>query len=105
MTKEDSSSEMELHNEFFEMVTPVGEPNFRLLSPTHVSHSNCCNIQSVSILPLPTIDHNQDRGGNIKRRKFIEVASQKSKLKNWEFYFEVAKHKKPKLGAPNLDFV
>ncbi|KAK4717611.1 hypothetical protein R3W88_015949 [Solanum pinnatisectum] len=121
MAKEDSLFEMELHDEFVEMVTPVGEPNFRLLSPTRVSHSNCCNIQSVSVLPLPTVDHSvleeikkgksiafdhedQDRSVNVKRRKFIEVASQKSKLKNWEFYFEVGKHKKPKLGAPNLDF-
>ncbi|KAG5568163.1 hypothetical protein H5410_064822 [Solanum commersonii] len=139
MAKEDSSSEMELHDEFVEMVTPVGEPNFHLLSPTPVSHSNCCNIQSVSVLPLPIVDHSvvdrrneerskeylrrrkleeiknrksiafdhedQDRSVNVKRRKFIEVASQKSKLKNWEFYFEVGKHKKPKLGAPNLDFI
>uniref|UniRef100_M1DZH5 Ulp1 protease family, C-terminal catalytic domain containing protein n=1 Tax=Solanum tuberosum TaxID=4113 RepID=M1DZH5_SOLTU len=115
MAKEDSSYEMELHDEFVEMVTPVGEPNFRLLSPTPVSHSNCCNIQSVSVLPLPTVDHSvvdrrneerskeylrrrkleeikkgksiafdhedQDRSVNVKRRKFIEVASQKSKLK------------------------
>ncbi|KAG5604167.1 hypothetical protein H5410_025659 [Solanum commersonii] len=139
MVKEDSSSEMELHDEFVEMVTPIGEPNFRLLSTTPVSHSNCCNIQSVSVLPLPTVDHSvvdqrneerskeylrrrkleeikkgksiafdhedQDRSVNVKRRKFIEVASQKSKLKNWKFYFEVGKHKKPKLGAPNLDFI
>ncbi|KAH0679925.1 hypothetical protein KY284_021010 [Solanum tuberosum] len=139
MAKEDSSSEMEFHEEFVKMVTPVGEPNFRLLSPTPASHSNCRNIQSVSVLPLPTVDHSvvdrrneerskeylrrrkleeikkgksiafdhedQDRSVNVKRRKFIEVASQKSKLKNWEFYFQVGKHKKPKIGAPNLDFV
>uniref|UniRef100_M1AKV4 Ulp1 protease family, C-terminal catalytic domain containing protein n=1 Tax=Solanum tuberosum TaxID=4113 RepID=M1AKV4_SOLTU len=104
-----------------------------------MSHSNCCNIQSGSVLPLPTVDHSvvdrrkeerskeylrrrkldeikkgksiafdpedQGRSVNVKRRKFIEVAPQKSKLKNWELYFEVGKHKKPKLGAPNLDFV
>ncbi|KAG5604093.1 hypothetical protein H5410_025585 [Solanum commersonii] len=130
---------MEPHDEFVEMVTPVGEPNFHLLSPTPVSDSNCCNIQSVCVLPLSTIDHSgvdrqteerskeylrrrkleeikkgkyiavdpkdQGRSVNIKRRKFIEVAPHKSKLKNWEFYFEVDKHKKPKLGATNLDFV
>ncbi|KAG5595529.1 hypothetical protein H5410_036761 [Solanum commersonii] len=110
---------MEPHDEFVEMVTPVGEPNFHLLSPTHVSDSNCCNIQSVSFLPLSTIDHSgvdrqteerskeylRRRNVNVKRRKFIEVAPHKSKLKNWEFYFEVDKHKKPKLGATNLDFV
>uniref|UniRef100_M1DS49 Uncharacterized protein n=1 Tax=Solanum tuberosum TaxID=4113 RepID=M1DS49_SOLTU len=115
MAKEDSSTEMELHDEFVETVTPVGEPNFRLLSPTPMSHSNCCNIQSGSVLPLPTVDHSvvnrqkeerskeylrrrkldeikkgksiafyledQGRSVNVKRRKFIEVAPQKSKLK------------------------
>ncbi|KAH0644498.1 hypothetical protein KY284_032382 [Solanum tuberosum] len=114
MAKEDSSTEMELHDEFVETVTPVGEPNFRLLSPTPMSHSNCCNIQSRSVLPLPTVDHSvvnrlkeerskeylrrrkldeikkgksiafdpedQGRSVNVKRRKFIEVAPQKSKL-------------------------
>ncbi|KAH0680080.1 hypothetical protein KY284_021165 [Solanum tuberosum] len=138
MVKEDSSFEMEPHDEFVEMVTPVGEPNFHLLSPTPVSDSNCCSIQSVCVLPLSTIDHSgvdrqteerskeylrrrkleeikkgkyialdpkdQGRSVNVKRRKFIEVAPHKSKLKNWEFYFEVDKHKKPKLGATNLDF-
>ncbi|WMV45437.1 hypothetical protein MTR67_038822 [Solanum verrucosum] len=115
MVKEDSSFEMEPHNEFVEMVTPVGEPNFHLLSPTPVSDSNCCNIQSVCVLPLSTIDHSgvdrqteerskeclrrrkleeikkgkyialdpkdQGRSVNVKRRKFIEVAPHKSKLK------------------------
>ncbi|KAH0769827.1 hypothetical protein KY290_013808 [Solanum tuberosum] len=115
MVKEDSSSEMEPHDEFVEMVTPVGEPNFHLLSPTPVSDSNCCNIQSVCVLPLSTIDHSgvdrqteerskeylrrrkleeikkgkyialdpkdQGRSVNVKRRKFIEVAPHKSKLK------------------------
>lgn len=52
MAKEDSSTEMELHDKFIEMVTLVGEPNFLLLSPTHMPNSNCCNIQSVSVLPL-----------------------------------------------------
>ncbi|KAG5616684.1 hypothetical protein H5410_016508 [Solanum commersonii] len=132
MAKEDSSTEMELHNEFVETVTPVSEPNFCLLSPTPMSHSNYCNIQSGSVLPLPTVDHSvvnrrkeerskeylrrrkldeikkgksiafdpedQGRSVNVKRRKFIEVAPQKSKLK-------LANIKKPKLGAPNLDFV
>ncbi|KAG5582742.1 hypothetical protein H5410_053369 [Solanum commersonii] len=130
---------MEPHDEFVEMVTPVGEPNFHLLSPTPVSDSNYCNIQSVCVLPLSTIDHSgvdrqteerskeylrrrkleeikkgkyiavdpkdQGRSVNVKRRKLIEVAPHKSILKNWEFYFEVDKHKKPKLGATNLDFV
>ncbi|WMV37293.1 hypothetical protein MTR67_030678 [Solanum verrucosum] len=115
MVKEDSSSEMEPHDEFVEMVTPAGEPNFHLLSPTPVSDSNCCNIQSVCVLPLSTIDHSgvdrqteerskeylrrrkleeikkgkyialdpkdQGRSVNVKRRKFIEVAPHKSKLK------------------------
>ncbi|KAH0692103.1 hypothetical protein KY285_019200 [Solanum tuberosum] len=90
------------------------------LSPTLVSHSNCRNIQSISVLPLPTVDHSvvdrrneerskeylrrrkleenkkgksiafdhedQDRSVNVKRRKFIEVASQKSKLKDRGIY-------------------
>ncbi|WMV27223.1 hypothetical protein MTR67_020608 [Solanum verrucosum] len=115
MVKEDSSFEMEPHDEFVEMVTPVGEPNFHLLSPTPVSDSNCYNIQSVCVLPLSTIDHSgvdrqteerskeylrrrkleeikkgkyialdpkdQGRSVNVKRRKFIEVAPHKSKLK------------------------
>lgn len=51
MAKEDSSFDMESHDEFVEMVTPVGEPNFCLLSPKPMSHSNCCNV------PLPTVDH------------------------------------------------
>ncbi|KAG5609499.1 hypothetical protein H5410_020780 [Solanum commersonii] len=106
---------MEPHDEFVDMVTPVGEPNFHLLSPTPVPDSNCCNIQSVSFLPLSTIDHSgvdrqteerskeylrrrkleeikkgksmafdpkdQGRSVNVKRRKFIEVAPHKSKLK------------------------
>ncbi|KAK4731063.1 hypothetical protein R3W88_024051 [Solanum pinnatisectum] len=32
--------------------------------------------------------------------EFVEIVTP-----NWEFYFEVGKHQKPKLGAPNLDFV
>uniref|UniRef100_M1DZD5 Putative plant transposon protein domain-containing protein n=1 Tax=Solanum tuberosum TaxID=4113 RepID=M1DZD5_SOLTU len=117
MAKEDSSSKMVLRDKFVEMVTLVGKPNFRLLSPTPVSDSNCCNIQSVSVLPLSTVDHSvvdrqkegmskeylrkrkleeikkgksialdpedQGRRVNVKRRKFIEVAPQKSKLKEW----------------------
>ncbi|KAG5629931.1 hypothetical protein H5410_001648 [Solanum commersonii] len=113
---------MEPHDEFVEMLTPVGEPNFHLLSPTPVSDSNCCNIQSVSFLPLSTIDHSgvdrqmEERSKEyLRRRKLEEIKKGKSialdpkdqgrSVNNWEFYFEVDKHKKPKLGATNLDFI
>ncbi|KAH0765058.1 hypothetical protein KY285_000929 [Solanum tuberosum] len=73
MAKEDSSSEMELHDEFVEMVTPVGEPNFRLLSPAPMSHSNCRNNQSVSVLPLWTVDHSVvDRQNEERSKEYLK---------------------------------
>lgn len=48
MAKEDSSSEMELHDKFIEMVTPIGEPNFV---------SNTCLIQTVVISKVLVFCH------------------------------------------------
>lgn len=108
MAKEDSSFEMKLHYEFVEKITPVGEPNFHLFSSTHESYSNCCNIRSVSVFDHSVVDRRNkerskeyirrrkledikkgksiafdhlDRSVDVKRRKIIEFASQKSKLK------------------------
>ncbi|KAG5571118.1 hypothetical protein H5410_060884 [Solanum commersonii] len=71
MAKEDSSSEMELHNEFVEMKEEMSKEYLRRRKLEEIKKG-----KSIALDP-----EDQGRSVNVKWRKFIEVAPQKSKLK------------------------
>ncbi|WMV58963.1 hypothetical protein MTR67_052348 [Solanum verrucosum] len=72
MAKEDSSSEMELHDEFVEMKEEMSKEYLRRRKLEEIKKG-----KSIALDP-----EDQGRSVNVKWRKFIEVAPQKSKLKD-----------------------